>query len=168
MDKFFLWESPSRIGVLQFHSNVHSQSESNFNICRQSGVGLQKRTLYCKQGSFQSSAILQSVLPRPRPFWSANTYPISAICHRRVATSDFYLLQFHQILNCPCTWHDLQKWLSRRWNECSKFKKSHSELQRCNRFNEGNKANCRLRGKQQKINSQKCDQTCLKTQTHSF
>ena len=98
-------------------------------FCRQSGIAaaathalLQARVV---------SIFCNSTICPPSPFWSANTCPISAICHRRVAASQLFCCNFTSstsaALLCICSRMTCKSGHCPCRSECNKFKKSHSK-----------------------------------------
>ena len=92
-------------------------------FCRQSGIAA--ATLCCKQGSFQSSAILRSVLSQS----FLEREHLSNFCNLSSSRCSFttFLLHFHQLHLCICSRMTCKSGHCPCRSECNKFKKSDSK-----------------------------------------
>ena len=131
---------PQSVGLIHFH--FPNESESNFEICRESGdLGiLHLATHHHAPPHTRVVSIFYNPTICPPPVLFGAWRLKSNFCN----LSASYLLQSHQIL-CTCSSRRMTcKSCCRRWNECNKCKKFSL---RANRFSEGNKGFCRLKCK---------------------
>ena len=126
------------VGLIHFQ--FPNESESNFEICRESGdLGiLHLATHHHAPPHTRVVSIFYNPTICPPPVLFGAWRLKSNFCN----LSASYLLQFHQIL-CTCSSRRMTcKSCCRRWNECNKCKKFSL---RANGFSEGNKGYCRLK-----------------------
>ena len=82
------WPSFVPLGLKRLFQ-FQSQMKAILIFCRQSGIAAEAATHALLQARVVSIFCNSTICP-PSPFWSANTCPISAICHRRVAASQLF------------------------------------------------------------------------------